>query len=777
MKKTWFKRTVLSYLPSLYVTIAVIVFLAIFIINEVSLKEAERTNRYSTESVMHTVEQHLRNIERRVIEELRLGDSLDEFFRYDGNATSDVRMLNFEALKRVRQMILDDPAIQSIYLFRIRDNMVLAESRFESAQTFGDRNFLFHEWTGRAFADRTWSNVRMYDENLNDFEEHPGYRVISISQKAQLPMGGEGLVVINVSVDALTSQIKDMIDPNVSYLHIHDGTGELVYSSGGEDVEESKVMNRLHSSAVDWEFVSGLQTGVAFSWMQLISRIWIVLGVATILFSLVYTVLITKRNYRPIEQIVQLIQVRSGSRGAAGKGAANDEFVFIQKAIDRLMDENALYEAQVQETQHHRRKQAFTALLETDEPLQAEEWNRTLSGLELPRTFGEGIAFVIEVDHYAAFERKYPTRSDQNLLKFAVANVLQEFVPKSDGKTWAEWNRKNRMTVIYIPAPAATRPPLPATLESFRAWVGEHLGFTVTISVGTPANHWEALRSSYRHATTALQYKLSLGYDRVLFYRDAPATQQRGPRTHSHYGEMNRIVQEFRLAKPDWSETVERLFDDVREGDFSNDEILHLFDYFKSGMNQAMEELPHEMLSYWAGTLLPEWQRATERESSAEIAAAVVDLCQQAHQSLAELVKSKSNVHTIHLVRDYVESNYWNSDLSLAHLSDKFNINSKYASQLFKEHTGVNFADYLLTLRMEHAKKLLESTDQSINDISSLVGYDIPLSFGRTFKKSVGMTPSEYRKHMQSVEKPEAARGDAEKEEDHERRLREARRD
>jgi len=771
MKKTWFKKTVLSYLPSLYVTIAVIVFLAIFVINEVSLKEAERTNRYSTESVIHTVEQHLRTIERRVIDELRLGGSLDEFFRYDGSETSDVRMLNYEALKRIRQMIVDDRAIQSIYLYRIHDDMILAESRFESAQTFGDREFLFHELTERAIADRQWSDVRMYDDNLNDAENHPGYRVISISQKAQLPMGGEGLVVVNVSVDALMSQITDMIDPNVSYLHVLDGAGELVYSSDGKDIDESLVMNRLHASAVDWEFVSGLQTGVAFGWMQLISRIWIVLGVATIVFSLAYTVFITKRNYRPIEQLVQRIQARSGPR-AAGKGAANDEFSFIQKAIDRLMDENALYEAQAQEAQHHRRKQAFAALLESDEPLQ-EEWNRALLGLDLPQTFGEGFAFVIEIDHYAAFERKYPTRSDQNLMKFAIANVLQEFASTSEAKTWSEWNRKNRMTVIHIPASAETRPPLAATLESFRAWVGNHLGVTVTIGVGTPANHWEALRTSYRHATVALQHKLSLGYDRVLFYRDAPLP--RGPRTHGYYGEMNRIAQEFRLAKPEWSETVERLFDDVREGDFANDEILHLFEYFKSCMNQAMEELPHELSSFWAGSLLPEWHRATERESFDEIAAAVVEICQQAQQSVAELVKTKSSVQTIHQIREYVEANYWNSDLSLTHLSDKFNINSKYASQLFKEHTGVNFADYLLTLRMEQAKKLLESTDQSINDIASLVGYDIPLSFGRTFKKSVGMTPSDYRKHMQSVEKPQAARGDAEGEGDYER-LREARR-
>lgn len=67
---------------------------------------------------------------------------------------------------------------------------------------------------------------------------------------------------------------------------------------------------------------------------------------------------------------------------------------------------------------------------------------------------------------------------------------------------------------------------------------------------------------------------------------------------------------------------------------------------------------------------------------------------------------------------------------------------------------------------MDHAKRLLESTDQSINDVASLVGYDIPISFGRSFKKIVGMTPTDYRKHMYSVEKPRAIHDNEEKEVD-----------
>lgn len=243
---------------------------------------------------------------------------------------------------------------------------------------------------------------------------------------------------------------------------------------------------------------------------------------------------------------------------------------------------------------------------------------------------------------------------------------------------------------------------------------------------------------------------------------------------HRHYGEMNEIAQQFRLMKPGWSVMLDRMFAEVRAGMYTNDELLHLLDYFRSCMSKVMEELPHEMSIYWSESILPDWNRAEERESYDEIVLAVTDLCQQAYQSFAELVSTKSGTQTIHHIREYLESNYWNSDLSLTYLSEKFNLSSKYASQLFKEHMGVNFADYLLSIRLEHAKRLLEHSDQSINDIAALVGYDIPLSFGRTFKKSVGMSPSEYRKHMNTAIKRHAAEEQAEKEEDYER-LRETR--
>ena len=60
----------------------------------------------------------------------------------------------------------------------------------------------------------------------------------------------------------------------------------------------------------------------------------------------------------------------------------------------------------------------------------------------------------------------------------------------------------------------------------------------------------------------------------------------------------------------------------------------------------------------------------------------------------------------------------------------------------------MKFVDFLVNLRMEHAKTLLLQTDESINAIAIKVGYIHSISFGRTFKKVIGVTPGDFRKYM-----------------------------
>ena len=94
--------------------------------------------------------------------------------------------------------------------------------------------------------------------------------------------------------------------------------------------------------------------------------------------------------------------------------------------------------------------------------------------------------------------------------------------------------------------------------------------------------------------------------------------------------------------------------------------------------------------------------------------------------------------------KSYIEANF-TKNITLEDVSREVNISSYYLSRIFKEGTGENFIDYVTKLRIEKAKELLSTTQYSMKEICSICGYSDPNYFSKSFKKNVGVTPTEYR--------------------------------
>lgn len=67
-------------------------------------------------------------------------------------------------------------------------------------------------------------------------------------------------------------------------------------------------------------------------------------------------------------------------------------------------------------------------------------------------------------------------------------------------------------------------------------------------------------------------------------------------------------------------------------------------------------------------------------------------------------------------------------------------------SRRFRQATGMSPMDYVLTLRLEEAKQILESGDDPIEAVAEMVGYQDAAFFGRKFQSRVGLTPAQYRR-------------------------------
>lgn len=106
--------------------------------------------------------------------------------------------------------------------------------------------------------------------------------------------------------------------------------------------------------------------------------------------------------------------------------------------------------------------------------------------------------------------------------------------------------------------------------------------------------------------------------------------------------------------------------------------------------------------------------------------------------------KEEQSSSVIDKAKDYILARY-NKDISLDDVSREVDISPYYFSKIFKEETGENFIEYVTNIRINKAKELLQSSEFSMKEICAEVGYSDPNYFSRTFKKHVGVTPTEYK--------------------------------
>ncbi len=120
------------------------------------------------------------------------------------------------------------------------------------------------------------------------------------------------------------------------------------------------------------------------------------------------------------------------------------------------------------------------------------------------------------------------------------------------------------------------------------------------------------------------------------------------------------------------------------------------------------------------------------------------------YRDVCRMVNEKKNntkyEMNIKEIAAYIDSNYGDSNLSLAGVADRFHFRETYLSSMFKQCLGINFSNYVEGVRIDKAKDFLRTTSLSVSDISGLVGYYSTNSFCRAFKRVTGISASEYRK-------------------------------
>lgn len=330
-------------------------------------------------------------------------------------------------------------------------------------------------------------------------------------------------------------------------------------------------------------------------------------------------------------------------------------------------------------------------------------------------------------------------------MKFALKSVVQEIAVKHDCLVWTEWISGSRLGVlVQLDKQITSEQQIWSMLENTRVWVAEHLKLTITVGIGGTADMFTSIPVSYAQALEALKYKMVFGVNRILSYASIQ-TEDQG-KAFDYFQRIQAMAQSFRLVRNDWREQYRSILRNIEQDMLNQDHIISLADYMIYCLGREMNKMAMEFRDYWSLSGEPFLNEAVYKSDTLEqMDIQVEQVLEQIFHHLSELQEVRHHSEVIRKVRDYIEQESANPNLSLDFLSEKFQMNPKSLSKLFKEETGQKFVDYLIQLRINHARRLLEATHQPIQEIAEEVGYGNPISFGRMFKKVVGVSPGEYR--------------------------------
>ena len=106
--------------------------------------------------------------------------------------------------------------------------------------------------------------------------------------------------------------------------------------------------------------------------------------------------------------------------------------------------------------------------------------------------------------------------------------------------------------------------------------------------------------------------------------------------------------------------------------------------------------------------------------------------------------KMKSNVKLIDEIEQYVDARL-GENFRLQDVAEYLSYSPNHLGKIFRDETGERFNDFVTRKRLEKAKNLLRGTMLKIYEVGDEVGYKHLTHFGRQFKETYGMTPSEFR--------------------------------
>lgn len=551
-------------------------------------------------------------------------------------------------------------------------------------------------------------------------------------------------------LDTESRYIAARTDPGLLPQHLI--YGELQDQQGimYKDVQKQQAaVSYITSKITGWKYVSVLPASLFNEKMQYMRKlIWISIGMCFLVGGVI-CVLFLRKNYMPIQVMLQSLSHKFGLRFDGG----SSEYSFLQGAIQHYFTEKEDMRARLDQHRNTIRAHLIRRLLKGSIEKEAL-LHESLAAHHIEFSSDRFVVILMSVDGFGKFEQYGQNGlSDQKeqMLHFILTNVLVDAAADDAAIYTTEMNDVLACIVNFHKSDSEERERL--TLHRIsaqvREFMQEQMQVELTIAVGEVYSDIYGIAQSYHEALDALEYRIVLGSGQFIWYRD---TQLNQAPPHHYYFPLSVEQQLIYVVKSGNYTKAEALIEDIFQKNFTGHPVsVPLAKCLMYNMASTMLNTVDEV-SVTGKRSLEAHLLDVEPLLSCEHVPRMKEQLKDKLSQVCSWIQAEKRDHHRYLIEDvqrYIENHLHDPNLNISMIGDVFRMTPSYISRLYKDHTGEALLDTINRSRLAEAKNLLKHNKLTVNEVAGRVGYADVSTFVRTFKKFEGMTPGAFQKAAQ----------------------------
>ncbi|MFC3750002.1 helix-turn-helix domain-containing protein [Paenibacillus sp. GCM10012306] len=781
LKFLWEKRKsiivtwLISYSAVLFVPM--IVSLLVYAQSSQALKsEIHRANDSMLRQVRYTIDTQI-DLMKRLNMEMTWNSKLQDLM-YSSKTQGDAQFTVYQLVKELRMYQTSYASIDEFYVTWDQDGSVIRSGNVRDLET--------------AFNTIHNNGVLTYEQWLDTIHQSTNNRFLllphldsakpqtSIAYLTHLPKDLNGRETGTVVVMADTARFQQAIESISGFsggqVLVLNEENEVLLSnlpvSINQDLllqdlpaDSSQVMNiptrdgdselfYIQSSISKLKYVLMIPSSIYWEKAEYVRRFTYISLFLSVVSAGVLTWFFMRRNYSPIQQLVQLLTDKNSHEERRDW----NELSFIQRSISKTRSEKEKIALQLESHQHVLRSNMLNRLLKgkSDHLIPYEEAFESFDIKLLSEEFAVILFMVENGESLSAQLPGIDLHEKSKLIQFIISNVVEELAAQYHHVGYVV--EVDDMMVCLVncgePESAVFKEDLKAiAAEAQRFLASYHM--VLTLSIGGIHSSLTGIAEAYREAVDAMAYKMVLGKQEIITYDEIRRETTEHSQT-GYYYPLQVEQQIINLIKVGDIEQVTKIIDEVTDRNFNQPIIsLTLARCLIFNLAGTMVKAMNELGDGNSGMLgdNPLWLDQiiacdTILEMKAELQTLVAEVCAFAAAKLEQNVsheRAESLRDLVLKVTAHIEDEYSNSNLSVNMIGEHFNMKGSYLSKLFKSQTGEGVLDYINKYRIGQAKEMLKTRQASISDIAKQAGYNEVATFIRVFKKYEGITPGKFK--------------------------------